>query len=100
MPVSTALLGRRADRGLRRALAGARAAALEGVAERPRDAPVEDVDLAEVAEHDVRRLEIAVHDAAAVRELDREADVDERAQHAPPHRGLVLGADAGAQQVE
>ena len=50
------------------------------VGEHARDAPVEHVDLAVVAEHDVRGLEIAVHDAARVRELDREADVDERAQ--------------------
>ena len=39
-----------------------------------REPPVEHVDLAEVAEHDVRRLEIAVEHAARVRERDREAD--------------------------
>ena len=50
--------------------------------EHARDAPVEHVDLAEIAEHDVRGLEIAMDDAARVRELDREADVGERAQQA------------------
>ena len=45
--------------------------------EHAREPPVEHVDLAEVAEHDVRRLEIAMDDAARVGELDREADVDE-----------------------
>ena len=60
---------------------GAVVAALR-VGDDARDAPVEHVDLAVVAEHDVRRLEIAMDDAARVRELDREADVDERARAA------------------
>ena len=37
-----------------------------------------------------------MHDAAAVRELDGEADVDERAQEQAPPPGLV-GILAGAQ---
>ena len=67
-----------------RAVAAARATSAKSsrLADDLRDAPVEHVDLAEVAEHDVGRLEIAVDDAARVRELDREADVDERAQQA------------------
>ena len=65
-----------------------------------RDAPVEHVHLAVVAEHDVRRLEIAVDDAARVRELDREAHVDERAQQragsgAPARASLLGERDAG-----
>ena len=39
-----------------------------------RQAPIEDDDLAEGAEHDVLRLEIAMDDAARVRERDRLAD--------------------------
>ncbi len=48
--------------------------------EHARDAPVEHVDIVEVAEHHVRWLEIAMHDVARVRTLDREAHVDERTQ--------------------
>ena len=40
-------------------------------------APVEHVHLAEVAEHDVARLEVPVHDAAEVRVLDGEAHLPE-----------------------
>ena len=47
-----------------------------------RHAPVEHVGLAEVAEHDVLGLEVAVHDPVRVGELDREAHVRERAQQA------------------
>ena len=60
-------------------------------ADRARDPPVEHVDLAEVAEHDVRRLEIAVDDALRERELDRETHVRERAQQATPRRDRILG---------
>jgi hypothetical protein len=63
-----------------------------------RDAPVEDVDLAEVAEHDVRRLEVAVNDAAGVRELDRETDIDERAQVLSPLRGRVGSCECRGQR--
>ena len=68
------------------------------IRDRARDAPVEDIDLAEVAEHDVRRLEIAVDDPRAVRELDRETDIGEGAQEAPSHEHLVLLAGAQALQ--
>ena len=59
--------------GLRRAVersavADREAASSRSPVEHARDAPVEHVDLAEVAEHDVRRLEIAMDDAARVRE--------------------------------
>ena len=45
-----------------------------------RDAPVEHEHLAEVAEHDIRRLEIAMDHAADVRELEGEACLGERAE--------------------
>ena len=48
-----------------------------------RQAPVEHVHLAEVAEHDVARLQVAVQHAARVREVDREARGRERAQQLP-----------------
>jgi hypothetical protein len=43
-----------------------------------RDAPVEHVYLAEIAEHDVVGFEIAMDHTAAMRELDGEAHVGER----------------------
>jgi hypothetical protein len=42
--------------------------------------PVDDVDLAEVSDHHVLRLEIAMHDAAAVREVNGLTDLSERLQ--------------------
>ena len=60
-----------------------------GVGGYAREAPVDDVDLAVVAEHDVRWLEVAVHDTAHVRELDGQADLAERAQRALARRLLV-----------
>jgi hypothetical protein len=45
-----------------------------------RDAPVEDVHLAELAANDIVRLEIAVHDTARVRIGDGQADLAEHAQ--------------------
>ena len=63
------------------------------------NAPVEDVDLAKAPEHDVFGLEVPVHNAALVREGDRIAHTDERAQvpveqvprtEALPHRLRVL----------
>ena len=58
--------------------------------------PVEEVHLAEVAEHDVGRLEIAVDDAAPVHELERQAHAGHRGQELPrgvlPPRLLVAGA--------
>jgi hypothetical protein len=55
------------------------------------ESPVEDVRLAEVAEHDVRGLEIAMHDAALMGELHRETDIDEACEQRatrPLHRIL------------
>src|SRR3569832_2362984 len=60
------------------------------LADDAREPPIEHVDYAEVAEHHVRGLEIAVDDAARVRELDREADIGERAQQARPRRDRAL----------
>jgi hypothetical protein len=51
-----------------------------GLAHHLGDAPVEHRDLPEVSKHDVVRLEIAMNDAPHMRELDREADLGERAQ--------------------
>ncbi len=51
-----------------------------GFVEHAREPPVEHVDLAVLAEHDVRGLEVAMDDAAAVSEGDPAADVDERVQ--------------------
>jgi hypothetical protein len=64
-----------------------------------RHAPVEHRHAAAVADHHVGRLEIAVHHAAGVRVLDREADVDERLEQAGArprrHRAVVaLGLPA------
>ena len=44
------------------------------------DAPVEDVHLAVRAEHDVVGLEVTMHDAPVVREVDGEADARERGE--------------------
>ena len=43
----------------------------------PGDAPVHDVGFAEFADHDVRRLQVAVHDVAAVRIFERIADFEQ-----------------------
>src|SRR5207237_6925920 len=81
------------------AVAAAAADVLElavGLTDDLRDAPVEHVDLAEVAEHDVVGLEIAMDDPADVRELDREADLREAAQQAlERERGAIAGEDLG-----
>src|SRR6185437_3471452 len=60
--------------------------------ERAGDAPVEEIDLAERSEHDVRRLHVAMNDALLVREDERVTDLDQRAevlleQVARPGRG-------------
>jgi hypothetical protein len=64
------------------------------VLERDREAPVHEVDLAEAADHHVLGLEIAVHDAAHVREVQCPRDLDQDAEvpleevgrvEAPPH---------------
>ena len=46
----------------------------------PGKSPVHDIDLAALAEHDVFRLEIAVHDVAAVGVFDGVADAQEKFQ--------------------
>ena len=53
-------------------------------------APVHDLDLAEGADHDVGRLQVAVDDAPAVGEADRLADLLERLQQPRPVGGLHL----------
>ncbi len=60
----------------------------EAIGEHARHAPIDHIDLAEVAEHDVRGLEIAVNHAARVRELDREAHVDERPEERLDRRAI------------
>jgi hypothetical protein len=65
------------------------------------DAPVEHVDLAEVADHHVRGLEIAVHDPARMRVVDRHAHVPEHAEELgerPLADGFGLAADQREQQ--
>jgi hypothetical protein len=67
------------------------------VAHAHRDAPIEHIDLAERADHHVFRLQIAMKDAAAVREFDGTADFDEGLQV----RGeLVLRRRTRAQHVD
>jgi hypothetical protein len=70
--VSACLLGRQVGGGAddRRRLRGPR-----GVGGCPRDAEVHDLHLAGRGEHDVRRLDVAVHDPGGVGHLERRADV-------------------------
>ena len=79
-------LGRRRARALRLAELG--------------QAPVEDDDLAELAEHHVGGLEIAVDDAALVRELDRQAHALEGREELPPGERRRRAAVAEAQGLE
>ena len=51
-----------------------------GLADLLGQAPIDDQRLAEFAEHDVARLQIAVHDPAAMGIFDRVANVDKSAQ--------------------
>src|SRR5690606_39600044 len=51
-----------------------------GFVEEPRDPEVEEFRLAVGGDEDVRRLEVAVDDEAAVRVLDGAADADEEAE--------------------
>ena len=91
--VATRLLGRhvaggahhravdRADGVVGRGIGGDRATALgalDGRLDDLRQPPVEHVHLAEIADHDVVGLEVAVDDAARVRELDGETHAGER----------------------
>ena len=66
-----------------------------------REAPVDDVDLLERADHHVLRLEIPVHDAATVGEVDRVADLHERPQLAVHilGRGRIVGGVQRGQAV-
>jgi hypothetical protein len=61
--------------------------------EQLREAPVHQVDLAEIADHDVGRFEIAVHDPAMVRIRERVADLEQDLD-APPRRDRCSPADA------
>jgi hypothetical protein len=63
------------------------------VADDPCEAPVEHVHLTVVAEHDVRRLEVSVDDVMRVRELDREAYIDERANEPLPFAAVSNSLD-------
>ncbi|MCZ7685073.1 MAG: hypothetical protein M5U28_42405 [Sandaracinaceae bacterium] len=75
-------LGRHVERRARhlRGLRGQREATRAVVLQADGDAPVHEVDLAELADHHVLRLEIAVQHAAAVREADGVAHLHERAE--------------------
>ena len=83
-PFTEGLLGRHvagaSGDGERDVSRGQRAAEL-AVLLHERDAPVEHVDLAELADHDVLRLQIPVNDAAAVRVVDGEAHLSQNAEH-------------------
>ena len=70
------LAGDRQPRGLLARLGRGR----RPLVDQPREPPVEHVDLAEVAEHHVRGLEVAVDHATAVRVVDGQADRRERGQ--------------------
>jgi hypothetical protein len=71
-----------------------------GRARDARDAPIEDVHLAELPEHDVGRLQIPVHHAAGVREGDREAHAGERPEEPAPAVGRRERRIAIAEAVE
>ncbi len=77
MPGGASPCGRRARRLQGRATTSRRATRAVGV-HHLGEAPVEDVHLAELAEHDVARLEVAVEHAAGVGEVHREARRGER----------------------
>lgn len=62
-----------------------------------REAPVDEVDLAVAAEHDVGRLEVAVQDAAAVRERDGAGHLRQHEDRATEE--VVADADRGPRGV-
>ncbi len=64
------------------------------------DAPVHHEDLAELADRDVVRLEIAVKDALAVRVRDRLADADEDVEHAAQRLGRGAGLARGVERAD
>ena len=94
------LLGRHVGRGpdeARVLLAGDRRV------DRLGDPPVEDVDLAVVADHHVLGLEVAVDEALGVGEVDRLADLGEEVQELrelSARASLAAGLDGGAGLVE
>jgi hypothetical protein len=57
-----------------------------------RDAPVEQIQLAVVADHDVARLEVQVHDAAGMREMHRVTHLHEGSQVCL-HRVAILESE-------
>jgi hypothetical protein len=70
------------------------------VLEDARDAPVEHVHLAEVAEHDVLGLEVAVNHTTAVGERYGLAHATHRRQQAPPRVGLRGGGVAAPKPLD
>jgi hypothetical protein len=81
-------------------LLGEETPARSGVAlEDPRDPPVHDEDLAERSEHDVRGLEVAVDDAAAVSVGDGLAHLDERSEKLVDGRPLRLVPEDRAERA-
>ena len=56
------------------------------------DPPVHHLHVAVGADHDVPRLEVAVHDALGVGVADRLADLGERPQQAPQGPAVAAGA--------
>jgi hypothetical protein len=59
------------------------------------DAPVHDEHLAELAQHDVRRLEVTVDQVPGVGESHRRADLLE---HPDPARQVICGRRPGREQ--
>ncbi len=64
------------------------------------DAPVHDHHLAEAADHDVGRLDVAVEDAARVGERERVQDAQRRSRPAAQRVAAVVVGVAGAEPVE
>ena len=60
-----------------------------------REPPVHHLHFAELADHDVRRLQVAVNDPARVREPDRLTDLCER----PKQSGAVGGTSSATSTV-
>ncbi|MEZ4431529.1 MAG: hypothetical protein R3F65_03890 [bacterium] len=81
-----------ADGGAGRDVVGERGVAL-GAAVEAGDAPVEHEDLAEDAEHDVGRLEVAVHDAMDVGVGDGAGDAAEGVDEAAEGRGVGFAGE-------
>ena len=84
------------DRLLAVGLAGRRVVGHAAAGQDLGQAPVHDLDLAEAADHDVRRLQVAVDHAAGVGVGHRLADLLEDRQEAGQ---VVAGVGAGLQQL-